>query len=157
MKKLAFLAAGALALAACQTLPLQNIEGAPVHMAKKHYGLGDVEKAIVRAGTNLGWQMRTVKPGQVNGKLYQDDMVAEVCRRILVLLSQPVLDWQEEFVPRLVRLPLAIMRDRGWQPVKYGGDGTVDVNLDVAPISQAVATTLAPGDDYLGYFFGTSV
>ena len=78
MKKLAFLAAGALALAACQTLPLQNIEGAPVHMAKKHYGLGDVEKGIVRAGTNLGWQMRTVKPGQVNGKLYQDDMVAEV-------------------------------------------------------------------------------
>lgn len=85
-----------------------------------------------------------------------DDLVAEACRRVLVLLSQPVLDWQEEFVPRIVRLPLAIMRDRGWQPAKYGGDGTVDVNLDVPPISQAVATTLASGDDYLGYFFGTA-
>jgi hypothetical protein len=47
-------------------------------MAKKNVGLGDVEKAIVRAGTNLGWQMRTVRPGQVNGKLYQGDGVAEV-------------------------------------------------------------------------------
>lgn len=78
MKKLGYLAAGLLTLAACQTLPLQNIDNAPVHMAKRNYGLGDVEKAIVKAGTNLGWQMRTIKPGQVNGKLYQDDSMAEV-------------------------------------------------------------------------------
>lgn len=84
-----------------------------------------------------------------------DEVVAEVCRRILVLLSQPVLDWQEEFVPRLVRLPLALMRDRGWQSPKYGGDGTVAVDLDVRPVANAVATSLAPAGDYLGYFFGS--
>ena len=84
-----------------------------------------------------------------------DELTAEVCRRILVLLSQPVLDWQEEYAPRLVRLPLAIMRERRWQPPKYGGDGTVAVDLDVPPISNSVATSLAPGGDYLGYFFGT--
>jgi hypothetical protein len=72
------LAAACLALTACQTIPLQNIEYSPIHMTKSKYGLGDVEKAIVRAGTNLGWQMRTVKPGQVNGKLYKENMIAEV-------------------------------------------------------------------------------
>jgi hypothetical protein len=78
MNKSVILAAGLLTLTACQTLPLQNIDNAPVHMAKKFAGLGDVENAIVRAGTNLGWQMRTIKPGQINGKLYQGDMAAEV-------------------------------------------------------------------------------
>ena len=58
-----------------------------------------------------------------------DELAAEACRRILVLLSEPVLDWQEEYVPRLVRLPLAIMRERGWQSPNYGGDGTVAVDL----------------------------
>ena len=78
MNKFGILAAGLLSLTACQTLPLQNIDNAPVHMARKTAGLADVEKAIVRAGTNLGWQMRAIKPGQINGKLYRDDMVAEV-------------------------------------------------------------------------------
>ena len=81
-----------------------------------------------------------------------EELTVEVCRRILVLLSQPVLDWQEEFLPRLVRLPLAIMRERGWQQPKYGGDGTVAVDLDVRPIETSVATSLAPNGDYLGYF-----
>jgi hypothetical protein len=78
MNRLAMIAVGILTLSGCQTLPLQNIDNAPVHMATRNYGLGDVEKAIIRAGTNLGWQMRTVKPGLVNGKLYHEDMVAEV-------------------------------------------------------------------------------
>lgn len=85
-----------------------------------------------------------------------DDLAAEVCRRILVLLSQPVLDWQEEFAPRLVRLPLAIMRDKGWQPVEYGGDGTVRADLSAAPIRASVATTCAPDQDFVGYFFRRS-
>jgi hypothetical protein len=78
LHKTALLAATLMALAACQNVPLQNIDDAPIHMAKHHYGLGDVEKAIVRAGTSLGWQMRTVKPGLIDAKLYAEDQVAEV-------------------------------------------------------------------------------
>lgn len=78
MRKPGILAAALLALAACQTMPLQTIDKAPVHLSKRNASLGDVEKAIIRAGTNLGWQMRTIKPGQVNGKLYQNDRIAEI-------------------------------------------------------------------------------
>jgi hypothetical protein len=84
-----------------------------------------------------------------------DELTAEVCRRVLVLLanvpSEPA--WQRQFVPRLARLPLAIMRDRGWQPVRYGGDGTVEADIDIAPIEAAVATSKAPDGNYLAYFF----
>jgi hypothetical protein len=78
LHKTALLAVAFIALAACQNVPLQNINDAPIHMTKHHYGLGDVEKAIVRAGTNLGWQMRTVKPGLIDAKLYSEDQVAEI-------------------------------------------------------------------------------
>lgn len=78
MQSSGWLAAACLVLTACQGVPLQNIENAPIHMSKSRYGLGDVEKSIIRAGTNLGWQMRTIKPGQVNGKLYKENMIAEV-------------------------------------------------------------------------------
>lgn len=90
-----------------------------------------------------------------------DDLTAEVCRRVLVLLrdmpTEPawIADSHREFGPRLIRLPLAIMRDRGWQPPVYGGDGTVQVDLDAETIRGAVATTCAPDGDHLRYFFGT--
>lgn len=91
-----------------------------------------------------------------------DELTAEVCRRVLVLLSHVPTDppWVSEthwkFGPRLIRLPLAIMRDRNWQPVQYGGDGTVDVDLNVGPVVSAVATTRAPHGQYLHYFFGSA-
>lgn len=83
------------------------------------------------------------------------DLTAEVCRRVLVSLSKvpAEFDYLHEFMPRQIRLPLAIMRDRGWQPVRYGGDGRVPVDLDVPPIVQAAATTRAPDGRYLDYFF----
>lgn len=67
-----------IALSACQTLPLQNFDNAPIHLANNHETLKDVEKAIIRAGTRLGWQIRTIKPGQINAKLYEEDQMAEV-------------------------------------------------------------------------------
>lgn len=91
-----------------------------------------------------------------------DDLTAEVCRRVLIILSEIpteplwMADLHRKFGPRLIRLPLALIRDRGWQPVRYGGDETVRVDLDVAPIASAVATTHAPDGEYLRYFFGCS-
>lgn len=91
-----------------------------------------------------------------------EHVTAEVARRILVLLvdvpTEP--DWIRDahlrFAPKLVRLALAIMRDRGWQPAKYGGNGYVEFDdVDHPVIAGAVATTRAPDGRYLAYFFGT--
>ena len=91
-----------------------------------------------------------------------DDLTAEVCRRVLVLLSSVPSEpaWiaksHAEFGPRLTRLPLSIMRARGWQPVQYGGNGAVSVDLTPAPIVAAVATTRATDGRYMEHFFGQS-
>ena len=44
----------------------------------KQVTLHDVEKAIVRAGAGLGWQMRPVDPGVMEGTLYLRKHVAVV-------------------------------------------------------------------------------
>jgi hypothetical protein len=74
----AFLLAAFLALVGCRTAPIYNVEHTPVHLNKAKYSLGDVEKAIIRAGAGLGWQMDKVKPGLINGTLYLRDHVAKV-------------------------------------------------------------------------------
>lgn len=102
---------------------------------------------------------RRLKTALFDPSAMPDDLTAEVCRRILVLMSDVPAEpaWIAEAHRtsglRLIRLPLAIMRDRGWQPPKYGGDGTVRADLDVEPIVAAVATSRAPDGDHLRYFF----
>lgn len=65
-----FVAFAAAALAACTIQPLYNVKGAPVETpGGKPPTLAEVEKAVVRAGTALGWKMQPVKPGQVVGTL----------------------------------------------------------------------------------------
>ncbi len=63
-------AVAAVALAACTSQPIYNVKGAPVEAAGgKPPTMGDVEKAIVRAGSGLGWKMQPVKPGHVVGTI----------------------------------------------------------------------------------------
>jgi hypothetical protein len=57
-----------LLLVGCRTAPLYNVESAPV-VANKAVTLADVEKAIVRAGGGLGWQIAARAPGQAEGTL----------------------------------------------------------------------------------------
>lgn len=60
----------AAALAAC-VQPIYNVQGAPVEAAGgKPPTMAEVEKAIVRAGSALGWRMQPVKPGVVVGTLH---------------------------------------------------------------------------------------
>jgi hypothetical protein len=49
-------------------VPIYNVEAAPVS-ANKPVTAEDVQKAIVRAGTTLGWQMVPRDPGVVEGTL----------------------------------------------------------------------------------------
>lgn len=86
-----------------------------------------------------------------------DDDVAQSIRLVLQQLHRApahVMDMMSEFVPKIVRLALTIMRERGWQPSRLGGSGRIDMELDTPIVLSAIATTAAPMGDYLGYFFG---
>ena len=64
------IAAGILLVAACAPAPVLNISKAPVQTVSGHKAsLDEVGNAITRAGVALGWQMQTVKPGNIVGTL----------------------------------------------------------------------------------------
>jgi len=72
------LAAGSLlALAGCRTAPVLDIVAAPV-VSPRGASLQEVERAIVAAGTSLGWQMAPQAPGKVVGTLMLRDHRAVV-------------------------------------------------------------------------------
>src|SRR5262245_20344282 len=54
--------------AGCRIAPVMDVVEAPVE-ANKAVTAADVEKAIVRAGSGLGWRIRSVKPGLMEGTL----------------------------------------------------------------------------------------
>lgn len=70
--------AALLFVSGCGTKPVYNVNGAPVATSKANASLDDVKQAIVRAGAALGWQMRDVKPGHIEGSLYLRTHVAKV-------------------------------------------------------------------------------
>lgn len=50
--------------------PIQNVTDAPVpSVSGKALSSDEVRKAIVRAGTTLGWQMNANAPGKITGTL----------------------------------------------------------------------------------------
>jgi hypothetical protein len=68
--KVLLVAFAAAALAACTIQPIHNVKGAPVETpGGKPPTLAEVEKAVVRAGTALGWKMQPVRPGVMVGTL----------------------------------------------------------------------------------------
>jgi hypothetical protein len=73
MRTLAILAAAAalVVFAGCTTAPIQNVEQAPIVLAsgKTSVTMAEVNNAIVRAGTRLGWQMQPQAPGRLTGRL----------------------------------------------------------------------------------------
>lgn len=55
-----------LLLAACRTAPVYNIHDAAIpSYGDKQLTMKQIEGAIVRAGTDRGWDMNTVKPGLI--------------------------------------------------------------------------------------------
>lgn len=55
-------------LGGCRSAGVYNVSSAPV-VANKAVSMEDVQKAIVRAGVGLGWQMKPVEPGLIVGTL----------------------------------------------------------------------------------------
>ncbi len=67
----------AILLIAC-TLPVQNVNNAPINASNASYDLSEVTKAIQRAGSGLGWQMKEQTPGHMVGSLHLRTHVAVV-------------------------------------------------------------------------------
>jgi len=58
-----------IALAAgCMTAPIYDVVNAPV-VANKAASMDDINKAIVRAGTQLGWVVTPESPGKLTGRI----------------------------------------------------------------------------------------
>jgi hypothetical protein len=70
-KKMAFVAMIVLttALIGCRTAPVYNVTEAPVNVSDKATA-DDIKKAILGAGAGLGWQMKVVEPGHIEGRLF---------------------------------------------------------------------------------------
>ncbi|MDQ3234471.1 MAG: hypothetical protein M3Q07_21930 [Pseudobdellovibrionaceae bacterium] len=58
-----------LALGACRSAPLYNVQNTQVKTYKTNHSQTDVEKAILKAGLGLGWKMDVVSPGTIRGTL----------------------------------------------------------------------------------------
>jgi hypothetical protein len=59
-----------MALAACNTVPIMNVDKAAVSGASgKPLTDDQVKGAIIRAGSGLGWQMTETGPGNISGTL----------------------------------------------------------------------------------------
>jgi hypothetical protein len=92
-----------------------------------------------------------------DGPLSDADVLASV-QLVLDLVerftSLPYEGFYDEFIPKIRRLPLAIIKQRGWQPAHLGGDGSVTLPLDTPGIVAALACVQAPDGRHLEHFFG---
>lgn len=68
-----------LLVAGCRTVPVRNIERAPVvTTSQAHPDMQKIGDAIVKAGTGLGWRMTQKEVGEIIGKLHVRTHKAEV-------------------------------------------------------------------------------
>ncbi len=63
----------------CKSYPVRNIEHAPVpHSGQHHPTAHEVKRIILRAGSDLGWAMKPVRPGVIIGTLFVRSHMAKV-------------------------------------------------------------------------------
>lgn len=88
-----------------------------------------------------------------------DEQAQVAARRVLTLVDEIPAEpaFFAEFGPRLSRLALTVIREKGWQPLSLGGDGSVtDEILGARPDGLVVYSARSAGvraDDALSHFF----
>ena len=100
---IALISASAIFLFGCgNTAPVMNIDGSPVAtVSGKKPALDKVKKAIVVAGTKLGWQMQPVADGQIVATLFNRGHMAKLDIKYssesysLNYKEQPEIRWHE--------------------------------------------------------------
>jgi len=65
-----------IAAAGCRSNPILNVEDSPIDANVK--SSKDVQKAIIRAGTSLGWKMKSVSDGNIEATLLLRNHMAKV-------------------------------------------------------------------------------
>ena len=65
-------------LSGCRTAPLYNVSDQAVVTNVSSYTNADVQKAIIRAGSSLGWNMKVTKPGHITATLHLRTHMAQV-------------------------------------------------------------------------------
>jgi hypothetical protein len=81
------------------------------------------------------------------GNNYDPTVVREGCRRMLILAGRTSIDWQAEFGVKIIRLALMLIKVNGWQPTRFGGDGSIpeqDFNVDRADLLMLLWVLAAP-------------
>ena len=64
-------------LAGCKSNPVYNVDNAPIDVSAKHSSK-QIKKAIITAGSSLGWKMKEKKKGHIVGTLFLRKFVAIV-------------------------------------------------------------------------------
>lgn len=59
-----------LSMVACRHGVIREVNNAPVVTKSNDYSLSDIDNAIARAGSSLGWEMRTIDQGKIEGTLH---------------------------------------------------------------------------------------
>ena len=67
-----------LLLVGCRTAPIYDVIKAPVVTADNKYTLTDMQRAIFRAATSLGWQPQKTGERRIIATLHQRDAIAQV-------------------------------------------------------------------------------
>ena len=67
-----FITAALVFLAGCRSMPVYNVESSPIDVSAK------IKKAIITAGSSLGWKMKEKKKGHIVGTLFLRKFVAIV-------------------------------------------------------------------------------
>jgi hypothetical protein len=67
-----------IALSACRTAPIHNVQNSPVTPTGDEITMEQVKDAIIRAGSGLGWRMRPVESGHIVGELHLRSHMAKV-------------------------------------------------------------------------------
>jgi hypothetical protein len=76
---LAVLCASAVFLIGCnKTVPLINYENSPIVTVGGKADMDKIKKAIIVAGTRIGWQMQPVTDGHIVGSLFTRGHMAKV-------------------------------------------------------------------------------
>lgn len=64
-------------LAGCKSNPVYNVDNTPIDVSAKHSSK-QIKKAIISAGSSLGWKMKAKKKGHIVATLFQRRHVAIV-------------------------------------------------------------------------------
>jgi hypothetical protein len=85
-----------------------------------------------------------------------DDSVAITIERMLIVFDEGKIssDIEAIIAARCIRLALAVMRERCWQPTALGGTNRMNINLDTPRIRASLSCAGISSDKSLEHFFG---